>query len=204
MVFLNKKLEKKNQKGVLTIDFVFSFTLILGFFSMFYMLTYTLMVSSVAQYITFASARVFFAGNIDVQSQTSLAEKKFDYLVNDTYFSAFFNGPFELTNFEVREFDEYSVRDSFRQKFIGSQVQFESKILDFNVPFLGSTSSELEGDGFKAQLGSYLYREPTSKECMDFNEERARAILDLSSKFRTAEGFGFNPDDTLVMADNGC
>ena len=91
---------------------------------------------------------------------------------------------------------------------MGVRVNFKAKILDFNVPLLGSTSSELGSEGFSAKLSSFLYREPTSDECFKFNVQRRKWILDLRSdsgkKFRRAESHGFRSDKVTIIADNGC
>lgn len=194
----------RDQKGVLTIDFIFSFTMVIGLFQLFYVVSYTLMVAQLTQYITFASARVYFAAHIDERSQIALAEKKYNELVNNSAVANFFKSGFALTNFEARYFDEIDVQDAFRQKFIGVRVNFESKILDFNVPFLGRTSSELDTNGFKADIGSFLYREPSSSECFEFMRGRARAILQLQNKYSQATSHGFDSENIAVFADNGC
>ncbi len=194
----------KNQKGILTIDFIFSFAMVIGFFQLFYVICYTLMVSQLTQYMTFASARMYFAGHIDNQSQQRLAERKFNELLEDSPVASFFKGAFTISDFEARDFDEITTQEPYRQKFIGVRVGFQSNVLDFNVPFLGRTTEGLEGNGFKSVIGSFLYREPTSTECFRFMEERARAILELNGKYNRASNFGMDPTTVGVFADNGC
>lgn len=199
-----KKEGQKYQKGILTIDFIFSFTIVLGLFQVFYVLSYTLMVAHLTQYLTFASARLFFAGHVSVTHQKELAEKKFNDLVQNTPAKYFYKDQFGLDSLRIEEFN-YNTSESFRYKYVGVQVQFKSKILDFNVPFLGSTSSELGPDGFSAYLGSYLYREPTADECFKFNESRIRGILSLMSKFEKVRDHVTAPENVVaIIADNGC
>lgn len=195
---------RKKEKGILTIDFIFSFTMIIGLFQVFYVLSYTFMVAHLTQYITFASARVYFAGQIDPQAQETLAQQKFERLSQETAAASFFRNAFRLTDFEAREFTEIDAPETWRQKYTGARVTFESRVLDFNVPFLGRTNTELEGRGFTATIGSFLYREPTASECFTFMEDRARAIIQLDSRFNQSQSHGFNPDDVGVFADNGC
>lgn len=197
-------MKTKSQKGILTIDFIFSFAMVMGLFQIFYVLTYTLMVAHLTQYITFASARLYYAGHIDENSQRNLAENKFNQLTQSSSVANFFRGPFAISNFEAREFTEYATPDTFRQKYIGVKVRFQSNVLDFNVPFLGRTNTELEGNAFQANMASYLYREPTAEECFSFLEERANAILNLEDKYSRASSNGFTPDQVGVFADNGC
>lgn len=204
MLRLKNRINSKNQKGILTIDFIFSFAMVIGFFQLFYVITYTLMVAHVTQYMTFASARLYFAGHIDEQSQRELAEKKYNDLLTNSQVSSFFRSAFTLSDFEARDFNEIDTPQSWRQKFIGVRVGFRSNVLDFNVPFLGRTSEGLEGNGFTSVIGSFLYREPTSTECFQFIEDRARAILQLNPKYNRATSFGMSVNEVGVFADNGC
>lgn len=197
----SRKIE--SQKGILTIDFMFSFAMVIGLFQVFYLISYTLMVAQVSQYIAFASSRLYFAGHIDESSQQRLAEQKFKDLKENSSVSSFYRSAFVLNNFQAGEFN-YPVGDAFRQSFVGVRIDYESKILNFNVPFLGRTDTELEGQGFKATVGSYLYREPTSEECFSFNSDRARAILRLNPKFNQAVSHGFDKEAMGLYADNGC
>jgi hypothetical protein len=194
----------KKQKGILTIDFIFSFMMVMGLFQLFYVLTYTFMVAHLTQYITFASARMFFAGHMDVQSQEALAQRKFDDLTQNTPMAAFYRNAFSISNFEAREFTEIAAPAPERQKFVGVRVNFISRVLDFTVPLLGRTSTELQGQAFSADFSSYLYREPTSSECFRFIEDRARAIKNLNGKYSQADGFGFTDATVGIFADNGC
>lgn len=195
------RMKTKNQKGILTIDFIFSFGMVMGLFQVFYVLTYTLMVAHLTQYITFASGRLYNAGHIDENSQRALAERKFEELTLDSAVANFFRGPFAVSNFEAREFTEYDTPAPYRQKYIGVKVRFQSNVLDFSVPFLGRTNTELEGNAFQANMASYLYREPTADECFRFMEERAEAILNLDGKYGS---LNVTPDQVGVFADNGC
>ncbi len=178
--------------------------MVIGLFQLFYAITYTFMVAHLTQYITFASARLFFAGHIDVQSQEALAEKKYTELTQNSAAATFFKNAFVISNFEAREFNEFATQFPWRQKYVGVRVGFESKVLDFNVPFLGRTGSQLAGQGFTATMGSFLYREPTSTECFRFIEERAQAILNLNGKFNQAATYGFDIGTVGVFSDNGC
>lgn len=200
-----KNLKNQNQqKGVLTIDFIFSFAIVIGFFQLFYMITYTLMVAHLTQYITFASARMYFAGHIDNQSQKKAAEDKFLALSQNSPVAGFFKNAFVLSDFEAREFDEITTPVPFRQKFVGSRVKFQSNILDFSVPFLGRTSEGLQTNGFQSVISSYLYREPTAIECFNFIKDRARAILDLNPKYNQATSYGMDVNNVGVFTDDGC
>ena len=47
----------RNQRGFITIDFLFSLVLVLGFSALLFIMTFTLLVAEVTQYITYAAAR---------------------------------------------------------------------------------------------------------------------------------------------------
>lgn len=194
---------KNNQKGILTFDFMFSFMMVIGLFQIFYYLTFTLIAAQATQYVMFSASRNFFAGHQNVQKQTERAELKFNQLTQDSALSFFYKNGIKLSNFEARPFDEHPVKSSFRQKFVGTSVLFDAQILDFTVPFLGTTADELEGNGFTANISAFLYREPTALECLAFNKARAQAIKKLNSKFMKASSNGFT-DDVGVFSDNGC
>lgn len=197
-------MKKKNQKGILTIDFIFSFAMVMGLFQIFYVLTFTLMIAHVTQYMTFAAARVYSAGHLDEETQKSQAEAKFNQLMTESPIASFFRGQFVLSNFEANEFNDLTPRERWRQLYAGTRVLFQSNILDFNVPFLGRTNTELEGDAFRATMSSFLYREPSAAECFQFIQDRGQAILRLESKYERARSSGFNPAQIGLFADNGC
>lgn len=194
----------RGQKGILTFDFMFSFLIIIGLFQFYFHITFTLLAAQATQYVMFSSARAFFAGNHSVQDQNTLAEAKFKKLTEESPLAIFFNSKVKLSNFEAREFEEIPVSASGRQKFVGTSVLFDAKMLNFKVPLMGSTASSLEGEGFTANISAYLYREPTSFECLGFNKARGAAIKNLNSgKYSKSTQYGFK-DETAVFSDNGC
>lgn len=200
-------MNRKKQKGILTFDFIFSFMMIIGLFQIYYYLTYTLIAAHATQYVMYSSARAFFAGHHKVEFQDQQALKKFVDLTEDSVLSTFYNGRVVLSDFEAREFTEYPTSEAYRQKFIGTRVTLNARVLDVRIPLFGSTGSQLEGQGFIAEMGAYLYREPTSLDCLGFNNDRARAIKRLGNgKYQQAEAYGFsnNATDLGAFSDNGC
>lgn len=193
----------KNQKGILTFDFIFSFMIVIGLFQFYFYITFTLLAAQATQYVMFSSARAFFAGNHGVQEQSALAESKFQRLTEDTPLAIFYKSKVILSNFEAREFEEIPVTSPGRQKFVGTSVLFDAKMLNFTVPLMGSTASELEGEGFTATISAYLYREPTSIECLAFNNDRGNAIKAMNAKYAQSASYGFS-NDVGVFSDNGC
>lgn len=194
---------KKKQRGILTFDFIFSFMIVIGLIQVYYHLSFTILGAQATQYVMFSSARAYFAGHKDAAEQAKLANAKFDHLTQNTPLAIFFKSRIKLTNFEARQFSELPVREEWRQKFIGTSVVFDAKMLDFRVPFLGSTSAALEGQAFTANISAFLYREPTSVECLAFNNDRGNAIKALNPKYNQATNYGFN-NDVGVFTDDGC
>lgn len=193
----------KNQKGILTFDFIFSFMIVIGLIQVYYHLAFTILGAQATQYVMYSSARAYYAGHKDVQAQTALAQKKFDDLTQNTSLAIFFKSRIILSNFEARPFEELPVNEDWRQQFVGTSVLFDAKMLSFNVPFLGSTDAALEGQGFTANISAFLYREPSAIECLAFNNDRANAIKALSGKYAQAASHGFG-NDVGVFTDDGC
>ncbi|MCO5112847.1 MAG: hypothetical protein M9899_01595 [Bdellovibrionaceae bacterium] len=196
-------LKKKRQKGILTFDFIFSFMIVIGLMQVYYHLAFTILGAQATQYVMFSSARAYFAGHKDVQAQTTLAQQKFQHLTENTSLAVFFRSRIKLSDFEARPFDELPVNEEWRQKFVGTSVVFDAKMLSFRVPFLGSTDAALEGQGFTANISAFLYREPSAIECLGFNNDRGNAIKALSGKYNQATSHGFN-NDVGIFSDNGC
>lgn len=191
----------KNQRGVLTIDFLFAFVLVFGLtMTLFFSLTFTLSVVEVVQYITFASARNYFAAHHTEAKQKELAKAKFDKLKNNGVFSPLFsNGWYELGEPDIRSFEtEYSKTSHEYNTFAGTRVSLQAKVLDFRIPFIGSTTDGAI-NAFKTNISSFLAREPTADECMTFNQGRLQAIKALGYG-----GSAMQPSDYFIISDNGC
>ncbi len=209
----------KNERGALTIDFVFAFILVMGLAAILLALSLTLTVASVTQYITFASARNFNAAHRNVDSQNALANQKFDSLMALQTFAPLFNGTWfvvekgiptaahtkprmMLTDMEPEAFAGYGEgTTSGNTTFWGTYANFNAKMLDFKIPFFGSTTDN--DDGFKTIIASYLSREPSSWECRKFMAEKWNAIRKLSVSGADNYETGGSGNFTLIT-DNGC
>lgn len=197
-----KKNPLKNERGLITIDFIFASILVGGFFAIVFSLMLTLSVVEITQYVTFATARTFFAGHWDREQQENLAATKFRELTEDPVIAPFYtNGWFELSGGPgTQDWGSlFSDHDSDSESFIGSRVSLNAKILEFRIPLIGDTA-DLD-DAFRANIASYLNREPTSSECIEFmsGESRFNAIRSLDGSYR-------NPAvrDYVRITDNGC
>jgi hypothetical protein len=195
----------RNQGGFITVDFIFAVVLIFGMTMLLFAVSLTLTVASITQYITFASARNYYAGHLDAATQEKRAKAKFASLVGNSVFKPLYkNGWFKLdaepTVGDITQtMQGYAPSNDDPNLFIGSGVNFTAKILDFKIPFFGSTNPDANGkDDFKTFMGSYLGRDVTTTECLDFVGQRWTAIKNLGNGYATAQG------NYVVFADDGC
>lgn len=202
----------KSEKGIITVDFLFAFTLVMGFGALMFSLALTLTVVEITQYITYASARTFYAGHIAPPAQEALATQKFvELTTNNTFGPLYKNGWFEITAPSIGDlsliFPDYqpaSPQDP--NLFWGVGTRFTARMLDFRIPFYGSTTSEGDGsgDGFATFIASYLGREVTTNECINVSRERWKAIRTLGAG--GSVGYNTNTSDGgyVTFTDNGC
>ncbi|MCB0422138.1 MAG: hypothetical protein KDD61_14160 [Bdellovibrionales bacterium] len=193
----------RSEAGIITVDYLFAFSLVMGFSALLFALTFTLSVAEITQYITFATARTYYGSHIDMTTQKDLAKVKYSQLVNHPVFKPLYsNGWFQVDS-ETEPDDFSSFYDGGpKDVFHGVRVNFIASMLDFHIPFYGSTSStETEGGGFSTVIGSYLGREPTVNECIQlFAADRWAQLRALDSSYSqntTENGY-------QVITDNGC
>jgi hypothetical protein len=191
----------RNQKGILTLDFIFAILMMFAFSAILFGFTITFSAVEIAQYITFASARAHFAANKNTDEQEKLGKDKFDELArnrNSILGTFFRNGWFELGDVKIADFNgEYGVDESKdSDTFIGARATFTAKILNMRFPLLGKTTD----DDLTANISSFLGREPTEEECMQFMNERFERIQALKSGFTQFA----DPSLYVKIADDGC
>lgn len=208
----------RNERGLLTADFLFAVVFAMAVSAILFTMTLSLSVIEIGQYITFASARAHSASHETVAFQQAAARAKYTELTTSKPLAVFFNNPevfFEVSvpkEIEIRsgantpgqaEFLEYGRTPE--RSFIahtGVRMTMQAKILDFRIPMLGRTSEE--GDNaFKTKITSLMMRESSAEECRkNFVARRYRAILSKSTRY----GFHGNAGVTkyVPMEDNGC
>lgn len=204
----------QNSRGFISAEFIFSLTICVGLCIALFSLNFTLSMAEVAQYIAFSSARAHAAGHLDPSKQEQLAKDKFNELINNSVLKPLFNnsddGFFKLTELDVRgggqsgrnfESDYKPAND--RIPMVGVRFNFNPRLLNLKIAFLGSTSEDPNGDGFSAKVTGFLIREPTQKECWDLQvKPRYTNILNLDPRYKILGASGaskYNP-----MEDNGC
>ncbi|MDE0119489.1 MAG: hypothetical protein OXM55_05725 [Bdellovibrionales bacterium] len=198
-------------RGSLTVQFLLGFILILSFVFLFSAMTFTLAVSEVTQYITFASSRTLFLGDGSKALQQRMAREKYDSLVQNSDFSKFFTGANKL--FEIKETGgdlmpgeglgfnrEFSPSSEIPYLFYGVWTKFIPKILEVDTLW-GST--EEEAAFFETVVGSYLGREPTKKECEEFAKKRWEFIVEKHNPPSFFDG-NVDPRYREGFGDNGC
>lgn len=194
----------KNQKGSLTMDFMFALVLVLGVSGLFFALSFTLSVVEISQYIAFASSRNYMAAHFDETSQKQQAEDKFTLLTENTPLKVLFKNSswFKLTYERTGDFREQYPADAGLENdnvnFWGTQLQLQADVLDFKIPMYGSTNPE--NNAFKTKINSFLGREVTADECNTFYQQRWQNILNLDRKFYSALG----QKKVTIIYDNGC
>jgi hypothetical protein len=194
----------RNESGLIAIDFIFALVLVFAFTAVLFALSMTLSVVEVTQYVTFASARNHFAAHVTKQKQEDLAREKYDQLISSPALKPLYNnGWFELKDFKVGEGTDYQQlqNDPDTFTFYGSTVFLRAPVLNFRVPFFGRTASD-ENSAFQAQIASWLAREPSTEECMNFNKARMQLIKQMGSNAYNITQL--NENDYVVMTDNGC
>lgn len=200
----------KSQKGFITLDFLFAVILIWGFTMILLRMSLTLTTASVVQYITFASARNYFAAHSDPSVQVQMAERKYTELLQHPVFRPMFaNNWFEVL--EKPDIGDISkIKPGFspgeNNKFWGVGTTFVAKLLDFKLPYFGSSDPEGDGEGggFETYISSFMGREPTSSECWQFTQERFKAIRALDTKGAASYSTGSSLNAYNPVEDSGC
>lgn len=202
---MSKKLKakKKNtQSGLITLDFIFAFTLAFGFCSVLFAICVMLSMVEVTQYITYSTSRAYNGAHETPELQAELAKAKYSELLAIPVFRRIFgmrwvNLPKEP---ELGDFSsEYPVENPDRDFFVGARVAIDANILHLSVPFLGSTTKD--SNVGKAKLNSYLLREVSTSECRElFNKDRYEKLKSLDSAYAQAQ----SSKPAALITDNGC
>ncbi len=196
-----------NQSGFITVDFLFAFVLILGFSALLFALTFTLTVVEIAQYSTFASARVYYGANKTQAQQRQAALDKYNDLINkNKVFSPLFkNGWFKVQP-EPFVGNAATIMPAYGQNplnsFFGVSTVFNAEILKMQIPLFGS--SDPNDKGFKTTIGSYLGREVSSNECAAFARNRWNGIVKLKASSGASYETLTTPAGYTPVIDDGC
>lgn len=186
-----------NEKGLLTLDFVFASVIVFAFITILFSFAMTFSIVEVVQYISYASARNYSLAHKDESEQRTRAQEKFEQLSKHPILAPLFsNGWFEILPAQINDFNnEYNPDRSLDSDiFIGVRVPFSAPILYKRIPILGTTGSDQ--DAFTANIQSFLAREPTFTECEGFIQQRGQQFSTLD--------YNYDTNAVVVMMDNGC
>lgn len=211
----------KNNKGVITIDFIFAFTFIFSLVYLLFVVSFTFFMVEVTQYISFSTARSYLAAHKTNSDQVRVAKEKYInltqsesspvkglfsglkwYQISEPLIGKFGNDGLNYPNISGQVLlDDYTVGMPYQNTFWGVRLEFIPKVLDFSLPFVGSTNEKGEGTGevFKTNVQSFLGREVSAEECTTFNSNRWNVLKTKSSKYGQYQNMALEK-----VADNGC
>lgn len=205
----------RNEHGILTLDFIFALLIGMSFTMIFFALTLTLSLVEVTQYLSFSVARVSWAAHENRSAQIALGNAKYAELIEKPVIKTIFGqGWFRLParpdfGDPVRGFNiEYQpAAENDNETFFGARLRIEARILDINIPMLGSSKTNPETG--VANVQTFLGREVTTTECREqFNRQRWANILQLSPDYQqvnSSPGASADPNQVLALiTDNGC
>lgn len=191
----------QNQKGSLTIDFIFALVLVLSMTLLLGVFSFSLSVVEGIQYLAFSSSRAYFAGNVSLEEQKKMGQQKFDTLSKDGAYKSFLKKEwFSVTPIGFEDFAKTYEKEDSRDIFEGVRLKIVIGLLDLNLPIFGSTTKD---GSYSTYINSFIGREPSSEECMGVVANRMNAILKLSNASYS------NVGSTAKKAyasfdDNGC
>ncbi len=191
-------------RGSLTVQFLLGFILILSFVMLFSVMTFTLAVTEVTQYITYAASRDLFLSHGSKGYQRQAAMEKYNDLVSSLHLNKFFKPDlFRITEASDLSGEGLGLNRSFPPAsgapnlFYGVWTKFIPKVLEVDTIWGGTEENEAF---FETTIGSYLGREPTITECEQFNNKRWELILDKHGSIPVSSAtISYQP-----FHDNGC
>ena len=193
-----------SSRGSLTVQFLLGFVLSLSFMVIFGAVTFTLAITSITQYITYASSRSLFlsSGSFGVQKEN--AENKWRELKDKLVKS---DGLIDISQVSLSrgEYLNRSFGSAQPNLFYGVWTKFLPKIL--KVETLWGNTTDDSVDFFETVVGSYLGREPSLDECNSFNKKRWDHIRTLHSRSGGSVGnasFPIPSSGSDQYYDNGC
>lgn len=222
-----------NQKGFMTAEFLFAFTMVIGSGILIFALTFALTTVEIAQYIVWSAARAHAVGNIDTDSSVKAGETKYSNLTaafplltgngSDTPWfkmppitegNEFFIGDIsDLIKRKDSAIDKSNAAEpggKVRHPWIGVESSIELKLLSgLNIPFLGKITETPEE--FKFPIRGILFRHPSVQECQDFFQNKfsqgVKVMPEENSSTQTTpwKSLSSSADSAYApMEDNGC
>jgi hypothetical protein len=198
---------KRNERGFITVEFLFAIVIAFGMSAIVFALTFTLSTVEVGQYIVFSTARAHAAANFDKAAQADAAKAKYSALLSDKGLASLFsNGWFTLSkvsDLEIRQGDGDNFNKDYdsdsRGDLQGVRTTFTAKILELRLPLIGAITPD--NGSFSAKLTGILIREPTQQECEQYMDQRAQELWNIGEgRFQTYR----KGEVPTPWEDNGC
>lgn len=192
----------RSQRGVVALDFIYGLVLITGGFAITLSIAFTLSVIEVGQYVAFSTSRAYLPTRFAIADQAQAAEEKFNQLMDEPglrplrksdWFAFEFTG---ARNFRA-EYSDALAAQRGSNMLDGTEIRIEAKILGFNIPFFGPTTSS--GEGLSTAVNSILGREVSDEECLAFVQQRWEKIKRLRPADRAIPTGEYH-----AISDNGC
>lgn len=189
---LNNNFRFVFKKGALSVDFVFTFCAGLLLLLYFLMVSWTLSLMEVSQYIAFKTSRTLFAGHINLKEQVQESEEKFMSLRERFFKPSVMDQWFKLER--QAGLDNNSADPNSGNLFLGVQLEFTSKVLGLEIPFLKDKDA-----GVKFDIASYLGREPSQEECEKFKKVKFNQLKQLDPSYSV-----ISTPPNFFRRGNGC
>lgn len=187
-----RNFKKSSDSGTISLDFLLSFVVVMGFSYILLAIALTLSFVEVVQYISFSSARAYFVSHFTQERQSSSSDQKLNKLLANKEWAHFFDkgGWFEIdTTVPLERHREADGSDVNRKNiFLGRRVRMKINLLNINIPFVGSSTE----DALTTPISSLLGRESSMQECVEFMKGRNEVL---------GSEYGIRP---IWIADNGC
>ncbi|MFP5518336.1 MAG: hypothetical protein ACLGGX_00405 [Bdellovibrionia bacterium] len=215
----------KNERGMVSADFIFSLVIAAGVSAVLFAVTFTLSMVEIAQYMAFSSARAMAGADLGIDNQVAAAQKKYEGLLasktlqplfsagGDTWFIVSKElevrpgGP-SGTDFREEYGQQDKAHDPRRSIYTGVRFDFKPKLMSLRIAMLGSTSLEGDGSEFATKINAIMLREPSFRECFDLQvKQRYDAIGRMpatGSGQRYGSYVGRGKSSYVPMEDNGC
>lgn len=210
-----------NNKGFMTAEFLFAFTMVIGCGIVIFSLTFALTTIEVAQYIVWSSARSFAVGNKTAEDSERAGKTKFDNLraAFPLLTGSGSDSPwFKMTEFRIGDLtasikskDSAIDKDNAaspggeaRHPWIGVESNIDLILFkNSQIPFLGKVTAS--PDDFNFPVRAILFRHPSFKECRKFFEEKfSQGMKRLPSEPEWKNLSSRADIDFVPMEDNGC
>ncbi len=188
-----------NEYGMITLDFIFAFTVAISVMMVLFAVTVTFAMVEVAQYVTYTTSRAYAGAHDTPGMQADLGNARYKEVMALSAIKTFLTGDWVAVGKPtLQDFsDEYPETEATNHVFVGAQITFNAHLLHLNVPFFGQTATD-SGVG-QATLNSYLMREVSTQECREnFTKKRFENLKQIGPYSAAPAA------EEALITDNGC